>query len=395
MKDNLKKMTETRAAAQDKMQELLDKIEGEQRAFTDDENALYDSLEKEINSITATIKAIQEGRKLTKVEEKPKESEGGSQVTEEGRSLEEKETLETREFADYIRNIVVHNRAESNLTTGDNGVIIPVTIANKIITKAYDMSPILDKATKYKTKGKLEIPVYGAKADGSDINMAYKSEFEELEGKAGKFGSVELTGFLAGALAKLSNSLINNTDIDLVNKVVELMAEAVVRFEENEGLNGTDGKITGCKDVELNVTTASATAITADELIKLKNKVKKIFRKNSIWVMSNDTLTAIELLKDDNGRFLFNEDLTGEFDGKILGYPAYVSDSMPEIVAGKTPILFGDFSGLALKQTADLEIQILREKYATQHATGIVAWAELDIKVEHKQKIAKLTVKEA
>ena len=68
-----------------------------------------------------------------------------------------------------------------------------------------------------------------------------------------------------------------------------------------------------------------------------------------------------------------------------------VSDNMAEIGAGADVIYFGDFSGLALKQKANaLEMQVLREKYATQHATGITAWVEFDAKVEHKQKIAKV-----
>ena len=47
-------------------------------------------------------------------------------------------------------------------------------------------------------------------------------------------------------------------------------------------------------------------------------------------------------------------------------------------------------SGLAVKMTEEMEIQVLREKYATQHADGVVAWVEMDAKVENAQKIAKL-----
>jgi HK97 family phage major capsid protein len=121
--------------------------------------------------------------------------------------------------------------------------------------------------------------------------------------------------------------------------------------------------------------------------------VKKAFRKNAKWIMSNDTLTAIELLKDGEERFIFRDDLSGEFDGYVLGYPVEVSDNMPEIATGADVIYFGDYSGLALKQRDDaLELQVLRERFATQHAIGINAWVEFDAKVENEQKIAKLTM---
>ena len=63
---------------------------------------------------------------------------------------------------------------------------------------------------------------------------------------------------------------------------------------------------------------------------------------------------------------------------------------MDEIGAGKTPIFYGDISGLATKFVEELEMEVLREKYADQHAVGVVAWMEFDAKVEDAQKIAKL-----
>ena len=138
---------------------------------------------------------------------------------------------------------------------------------------------------------------------------------------------------------------------------------------------------------------ASATAITADELVKLKNSVKKGLRKGAKWIMSNATLTAIECLKDGDDRLVFHNDMSGEYDGYLLGYPVEVSDNMPDIASKAIAIYFGNFSGLALKQRSDaLELNVLREKFATQHAIGINAWVEFDAKVENAQKIAKLTM---
>ena len=43
-------------------------------------------------------------------------------------------------------------------------------------------------------------------------------------------------------------------------------------------------------------------------------------------------------------------------------------------------------SGLAVKLSEDVNIEVLREKYATQHALGVVGWVELDSKIEIEQK---------
>lgn len=369
---NLKALEERRVDLCEELEGIINTAKAEKRALSEAEETAFTRCETEIKEIDKEIE--REENKMNKTEMRS-----------------EIEIRESKMFCNYIRG-VLENRADANLTTGANGDIIPKTIAKKVIMKAYDMSTILSGATKYNTKGNLSIPVYGADGD-TDITMAYADEFVEHESKVGKFTSVNLGGYLAQALVKVSKSLIANTDIDLENTVVNLMAEAVARFMEKECLIGTSGKVEGLSGIILKVESASATAITADELIKLKNKVKKKFRKGAKWIMSNDTLTAIELLKDGEDRFIFREDMSGEFDGYILGYPVEVSDNMPEIASKAIPVYFGDYSGLALKHRDDaIELEVLREKFATQHAIGINAWVEFDAKVENKQKIAELVM---
>ena len=397
---NKKSLEEQKNEKVTQMDKLLNDVKAEERAFTEEEKKLFDELKTQIEAINNTMKAFEDSRELVddekKEEDKKKEEEN---MDEEKRALEI-EQRDIENFAKFIRNEVLNEeRAEtgSQFTTGANGVIVPTTIANKIIMTARNMSPILEKATKYDTKGNLEIPVYGKGKDGEDVTVAYGEDFNELVEKAGKFLSVSLKDYLIGALAKIGNSLVNNTDIDLVNVVINIIAEYVKFFLEGEVLNGTDGKIMGCRDIteKQTVTSLAVGVISYDDLVRVKNKVIQSFRKGSIWVMSQDTQTILETMKDADDKPLFQTDLTGEFDGKILGYPVYVSDNMAEIEAGKSPIIFGNFSGIALKTSKSLEIQVLREKYATQHATGVVAWLECDARIEHHQKLSKLTIKSA
>lgn len=372
----LKALIEKREDLKSEMQELLIKAEKEQRALTNEEIEKFDNAEKEIKNIDETLQREEQKNKM-------------ENKVNEDLTLEQRES---KEFVSYVRGML-ENRSDVNLATGTNGAIIPKTIANKIIKKAFDMSTILTDATKYNTKGALTIPVY-TETSSNKINMAYADEFVELESKTGNFASVDLGNFLCGALVKVSKSLVANTDIDLENTIVNLVAEAVAQFEEKECLYGTDSKVQGLRGVTKGITTASATAITGAELIKLKNSVKKQFRANAKWIMSNETLTAIETLTDQDGKFLFHEDMTGEHNGYLLGYPVEVSDNMNDIGASKVVIYFGDFSGLALKQRDDaLELNVLRERFATQHAIGVNAWLEFDAKVEDGNKIAKLTMK--
>lgn len=386
---NLKALTEKKAEKQTEMETLLNGVKAEERAFTEDENELFKKLEGEIGLINETITALTKGRELTE-EPAPEDKEEEKKEEEEMKEDEQRALNEEKAFERYIRGILAEERADVNLTVGSNGAVIPETIAHKIIKTVYDISPILEKSTKYNVKGKLEIPYYSETANAK-VNMAYATEFVSLESNIGSFTNIELTGYLAGALAKISKSLVNNSDFDIVNEVIKIMADAIALFVENELINGTNNKVAGLKaGVTLSVTSASASAITADEVIKTKRKVKQRFQKSAIWVMSPETLTAISLLKDSNGRYLLQDDVTSDFGYTLLGKPVYESDNMSDIGSGNTVIYYGDMSGLATKFVEELEMEVLREKYADQHAVGVVAWMEFDAKVEDAQKISKL-----
>ena len=388
---NLKALTEQKVEKQNEMEKLLDTDKTEKRAFTDEESELFTQLESVIQRITETINAISKGRELTKAPE-AEEKEEKKEEEEEMKEEENKIAQEERAFEDYIRGVVLETRADVNLTKGENGAIIPTSIAKKIIKKVYDVSPLLEKTTKNNVKGKLEITYYN-ETNESKVNMAYVAEFVSLESNVGKFSTIELTGFFAGALAKISKLLINNSDFNLLNEVINIMSESIARWVEKELITGTRDKVDGLKGVTLGVTTASSTAITTDEIIKLKRSIKQSFQKNAIWIMNPETLTAISLLKDNNGRYLLQDDLTSDFGYTLLGKPVHESDNMPQIGAGNIAIYYGDMSGFATKFVEELELEVLREKYADQHAIGVVAWMEFDAKVEDAQKILKLTCK--
>ena len=378
--EDLKSLEEQRNEAVQAMKDLTERAETEQRAFSEEESAKFDELESTVRGLDASIERMQRARDLS------------LNVTS-ARKREEltKEDLEERAFESYIRG-VVEERADANLTKGDNGAVIPSTIAKKIIKRVHEISPLYARATKYNVKGNLSIPYYPA--DSNDVAMAFADEFTELESTTGKFGSIDLTGYLAGALTKVSKSLINNSSFNIVDFVVTNMSEEISRFIENQLLNGSTGKVAGIiAGTTQSVTTAAATAVTSDELISLQETVPDAFQNNACWIMSRATRTAIRKLKDGEGRYILNQDATTKWGYTLFGKPIYVSENMPDMAAGNTAILYGDMSGLAVKLSEAMEIEILREKYATQHAVGVVAWTEFDAKVENAQKLAKLVMK--
>lgn len=391
------KIFHTRSLSYKNLMELKnDKINQAEKILADAEvnkRELTEDEAEELAEIRDDVKRIKEALKIgdeldDSKDKKPKPE----PAPDGGEPKPTQEQQDTRAFENYIRGRIVHERA-GELTKTNNGSVIPTTIAQQIIKKVYDVSPILEKSQKYNVKGKLQIPYYDTTSSG--INVAYAEEFTPLTSSNGKFKNIELDGFLAGALSKVSNSLINNSQFDIVSFVVSQMGEDIARFIERELLIGTASKVEGLSKLTTSVTAAAATAITSDEVVKLKDSVKDVYQNNALWIMSPATRTALRLLKGSDGHYLLQDDISSPFGTVLLGKPVYVSDNMPDIAATKAVIYYGDMTGLATKFSENITTQVLREKYADEHATGVISWFEFDSKVQDAQKLAKLVMASA
>lgn len=379
----LKALLEKRAELQQKMDDLVHTADMETRAMTAEEAAEFDAAEQEIRAIDETVAREERAR--------------GLQHNSVADKLENRAEEEEQAFAAYVLGRASELRAgEQNMTMGNNGAIIPTTIANRIIKAVRDRCPILAGATVYNVKGTLKVPVWGKANTTHDIAVGYQTEFTEITADSGKFTSVDLGGYLAGALTLIGRSVENNAAFDVVAFIVDQMAEEIAVWLEGQLLAGTGTSAAqGALNTSTSLTAASATAVTADELISLQTKIKQAYQQKACWTMHPDTFTLIKKLKDSNNRYLLQDDITGEIPYRLLGKPVYLSDNMPQVAAGKNAILYGDYAGLSVNFRENIAIQVLREKYATQHAIGVVAWFEFDARVTDHQKLAVLKMASA
>lgn len=368
----MKKLIEQRNDLVEEMTNIVNKAKAENRAVSADEAERFDACKAEIGNIDKTIKMGEEMENLeNKIVEEPKAEMTNVQKDEKA-------------FINLIKQI---KNTDTPVTYGDNGAVIPTTIAQRIISKVEEICPIWTLAEHFNVKGNLSLPLEDE--TNTNLAMTYADEFTDAESGKVQFKSINLGEFLGRCLCKISKSLINNSQFDIVTYVVNKIAHKVSAFLEKELLVGTTNKIEGLKGVTKKVETAVASKIGADDLIDVQEEIIDAYQNGAVWIMSRETRKAIRKLKDNDGQYLLNKDLTAKWGYTLLGKPVYTSDQMDN------SIYYGDFSGLAVKISENISIQILNEKYAEQHATGILAFVGCDAKVQDVQKIAKLTVKSA
>lgn len=374
---NVKALIENRNAKVAHMENLLKTAKAENRLPSEDEKKQFADLEKEVKEIDATIAMYDQmaGMSMKKIPD------GHDAMTDAER--------DRKTFENAIRGIV---NTDTPTMPADAKTLIPTTVWNRIISQVIEISPVFSMADRYNITGTLILPKYDAQ--NSSIVMQYADEGTTAESGKVVISQITLSGFLARCLAKISKSLINNSNFDIVGFVEAKMAQAIALYFEHEILIGTEGKVEGLKGItsDMTVTTAAATKITSDELMDLQDKVIDNYQGNSVWIMNRETRNAIRKLKDNEGDYLLNRDFTAKWGYTLLGKDVYCSDAMDKMLAEKTTIYYGDFSGLAVKVSEDANMQVLQERYAEEHLLGILAFVEWDAKVADTQKLAKLVM---
>lgn len=394
MKTNLlqkSKVIETRSMPSllEKRNNLVLNLEGlvntaktETRALTPEEQAKFNQTKADIEAMDATITAEQQAQQLA--QQNMTQVKTPEQQNEETRALNEAE--------DKLRRFV--RGEERALDIAGNGGIIPTIIANKIIQRVRELSPIYQRATVYNVGGDLVFPVF---SDYTTITTAYIADMTALTPANGNFTTIKLQNFIAGALVTLSRSLMNRQDFNLVNFIVEQMALSIANFLENQFLNGVGTTAATGIFVDANatsVTAGSATALTIDDLISTQLAVPEAFQANACWILNKATFAYLRKIKDTTGMPLLLQNggsVAGGFGWQMLGKDVFVSQNAPAtMTTGLKVLAYGDLSGYYVKFAQQVEIQTLNELYATQHAVGVVGYVEFDARVVESQKIAVL-----
>lgn len=343
---------------------LVSTVKTETRSMKEEESSRFDQIQSEIKQIDKTIQAETVAQQMASQKTQAKAPE-----------QEEQRALAVDKFVKYIKG---DTRA---LDVANNGAIIPTEIANDIITRVKELSPIYQRATVFNVGGDLVFPAF----DTNSIVTAYVADLQELTAQNGNFTSRKLQNFIAGSLVTLSRSLLNRSDFALAQFVTNQMAQSISNFIERELLIGAGvTSATGIfSDANVTTVTPAGATFTADDLISQQLSIPQQFQNACAWIMNKATFAGFRKLKDANGNYLLNRDITGPFGWEILGKPVFISENAPT-----NAVAYGDYSGLYVKLAQGIEIQLLTELLATQHALGVVGYVELDSRIIEDQKIS-------
>ena len=355
--------------------------------LSEEDDTKYKEMEKRFDALTAEIKRAE---RMNAIEAELNKPVNNPIVTKPMVDNEDEKT--GRASKNYKKNFwnamrMKHMRPEvadalQIGTDSEGGYLVPDEYETTLV-EALEEENIFRKLAHVinTSSGDKKIPVVASKGSASWVD-----EEGTITDSDDAFNQVSIGAYKLGTLIKVSNELLNDSAFNLEAYITKEFARRIGTKEEEAFFVGDgSGKPTGIFNstggADVGVTAASATAITADELIDLFHSLKAPYRKNAVWLVNDSTVKAIRKLKDNNNNYLWQPGLTAGQPDTILGRPVYTSSYVPTIAAGAKNIAFGDFSYYWIADRQGRIFKKLSELYAANDQTGFVATQRVDGKL--------------
>jgi HK97 family phage major capsid protein len=193
--------------------------------------------------------------------------------------------------------------------------------------------------------------------------------------------NILLGGYKLARIIQISEELMNDSVVNIDSMIIDAFVQSFAEMEEAAFINGwtgTQDRPTGILGrASLGVTGSKPTEITTDEVFDLFYSLKRPYRAKASWLMNDQSIKIIRKLKTSDGQYIWSPGF-GTEPPTLLGRPVYTSESMPVMAAGKTSILFGDFSYYKIADRQGRVMQRLNEKYADVGNVGFRMFQRVD-----------------
>ena len=395
-------LREKRAKAWEAAKAFLDSHRNEKGVLSAEDDASYSRMEQEITDLGKEISRLERQEAFEKELSQPVNMPligrpaAGSQGKEKtGRASDEYR----QNFWNMMRSKTPMPQVVNALQIGtdsEGGYLVPDEYERTLVEALEEENVFRQLAKVIRTSsGDRKIPVVATKGTASWID----EEGAYLESDD-SFGQVSIGAYKVGTMIKVSEELLNDSVFDLEAYISREFARRIGAKEEEAFFTGDGsgkplGVLAATGGAETGVTAASATAITADELIDLFYSLKAPYRRNAVWVLNDSTIKAIRKLKDNQGQYLWQPSLTAGAPDLLLGKPVRTSAYMPAIAADAKTVAFGDFSYYWIADRQGRSFKRLNELYAATGQVGFLASQRVDGKLVLPEAIKVLAQKSA
>lgn len=428
----IKELRETRANVYEQMKALNDKIMGEKRSYTAEEQQQWDRMNAQYDELSASIKR---GERLEDIEKRHKEAMNSGVGRHDTNKISDRDeiTAETRSlaFAGWLRSQLGKNPTEqeteacervglkpwnqqlpmrlwdtrdhnqlkaayrsstnpAEVTRALSGVAGPsggYTIAPETLMRSIEIALLqfdsmvrVSEVIRTNTGEPIEWPtVNQTSIKGRIVGENTTADTD----KTVPFGKTRWGAYKYTSDAILvPYELLEDSVFNLPEMIGMLLGERIARigqdhFTTGDGREKPVGIVTAAP---VGVTAASTTAFTADEIFDLQHSVDPAYRAQGASFMMHDLVARyVRKLKDGDGQYLWRSGIEMGKPDMLLGSPVETNQSMSStFTTGQDVMIFGLLNKYKIRQVNEMRFYRLVERYRDNDQDGFVCFFRQD-----------------
>jgi len=384
-----------RAALVDEMQIIVEQASAEGRSLSSEENEKWEKINADVDSMKSTIDKIERQGELNS-ELVTRADKVSKSVDEVIVSDEENKRADSIAFRNYLmggmaklsseERALVEKRAQSVGTASAGGYLVPEGFSYDLDNALKAYGACREACDVFKTASGNDLPWPTVNDTGNTGELLTENTQAAAQDVA--FGSVTLGAYMfSSKLVLVSLQLMQDSAFDIQSFLSQKLAERIGRgtnayFTTGTGSSQPEGIVKGST---AGVTAASATAITANEVLDLYHSVDPAYRAapGAAFMMNDSTLKALKKLGTGsaNDPVFFTPGIQAGDPDTLLGKPIFINQDMADIATGEKTMLFGDMKKFKIRDVLGYQMLRMNERYADYLQVGFLGFMRCDSKM--------------
>jgi HK97 family phage major capsid protein len=262
------------------------------------------------------------------------------------------------------------SRAMSKAGVGVGAELVPVTFINAVELAMLATSPFFAYVDMMRTETgeDMKFPTADDTANEGQQIGAEATDISGLPQPDATLAQLTMRAFdfTSGMIAvseQLNRDSLYSIDLLLANLIGQRLGRIKLRRATTGNATTQPGGIV--TQAAAGITTALATAITADETIRLQHSVDPEYRSGGAYMANDAIIAALRLLKDTQGRYLWSSGLRDGLPDLLNGQPIVYNQFMASTIATtNVTMVYGNFRYYKAREVGNILIKRLAERAA-------------------------------
>ncbi len=254
-----------------------------------------------------------------------------------GENADEKMHTSRQKSADYLKALYEGDMAQAKAmsvgTNADGGFLAPDYFASEVVRVAQKYGLVRRLARPWTMEGKTE------KIPTADNVVAYRvNEKAAATASQPTLGQVTLTAKKLVAMIPVSNELLEDSSVNLVDLLTLLAGEALAKKEDDWGINGLGAgegifQTSGVPIVTMGSGDTTYAKADFNDLLDVMNLMDENALNNARWLMSFSVFNAFRKIQDTTGEPILQNPGGGQ-PATLWNFPVEFSPIMPKTADG-------------------------------------------------------------